>query len=120
MAKALTVKPLSMAVCWYKLLMTTLAMASRLISITTRVFSSDSSRTAVMSVMTFSLTSSAMRSTRPAVDVVLDGGDDLLAVAFEFFDAHFPANFDASRAFEILFRFLPTPTITSRWENPAP
>ena len=46
--------------------MTTLAMASRLSSITTRVFSSDSSRTAVMSVRIFSLTSSAMRSTSTA------------------------------------------------------
>jgi hypothetical protein len=43
-----------------------LGQASRFSSMTTRVFSSDSSRTAVMSVMTFSLTSSAMRSTSTA------------------------------------------------------
>ena len=46
--------------------MTTLGTASRLISMTTRVFSSDSSRTAVMSVMIFSFTSSAIRSTSTA------------------------------------------------------
>ena len=41
-------------------------MASRLSSMTTRVLSSDSSRTSVISVSSFSLTSSAMRETSSA------------------------------------------------------
>ena len=66
MASMLTENDDSSAVCWYRLLMTTFGSASRLSSMTTRVFSSDSSRTAVMSVMTFVFTNSAMRSTSTA------------------------------------------------------
>src|SRR5258706_528169 len=75
---------------------------------TTRVFSSDSSRTAVMSVMIFSFTKSAMRSTsnaRAAVDqqiwelggkncgfrpALVVGGDEISRVLFHVLHQHGP------------------------------
>ena len=69
--------------------MTTLAMASRLSSMTTRVFSSDSSRTSVMSVMIL-----FVDQLGDAVDqlgaVHVEGNfrdDDLFLAALEFLDA---------------------------------
>ena len=54
MARALTLKLVSSWVYLKRLLMTTLGLASRLSSITSRQFSSDSFRIAEISVMTFS------------------------------------------------------------------
>ena len=69
--------------------MTTFGMASRLSSMTTRVFSSDSSRTPLMSVRTLLVDQfgDALDELR-AVHVVGNlGDDDLLAPALELLDA---------------------------------
>ena len=59
-ASELTLNDVANCVNLYSLLMTTLGTASRLSSTTTRVFSSDSSRTAEMSVIVFSLANAAI------------------------------------------------------------
>ena len=66
MARALTLKLVSSWVYLKRLLMTTLGLASRLSSITSRQFSSDSFRIAEISVMTFSWTKLAICSSNPA------------------------------------------------------
>ena len=66
MASILEAKLVASDVCLYKLLITTLGTASRFSSMTTRVFSSDSSRTAVISERIRSFASCAMRSTSVA------------------------------------------------------
>ena len=80
--------------------MTTLAMASRFNSMTTRVFSSDSSRTArdVGDDLLVDQLGDALDQ-HGAVHVVRDfGDDDLLAPALELFDAHLAAHLEAASA----------------------
>ena len=66
MASALTLKLTSSWVCLKRLLITTLGMASRFSSMTSRQFSSDSLRMALMSVMTLVFTRSAICSSSAA------------------------------------------------------
>ena len=60
-ASMFTLKLLSSDVCRYRLLITTCGLASRFNSITTRVFSSHSSRIPLISGRIFSPTNSAIR-----------------------------------------------------------
>ncbi len=86
--------------------MTTLGSASRLSSITTRVFSSDSSRIAVMSRQHLLVDELGdALDERGAIHVVGNfRDDDLLAIAFQFLDARFAAHLHAAAAgLEILF-----------------